>query len=72
MLPYKKVLCLTSTVVKVLTGVHIYYNHSYKMDVFHVGIFLDALASLKTMLSMNKNQSVANREAGMARGWRSA
>ena len=33
-------------------GVHIYYNHSYKMDVFHVGIFLDALASLKTMLDI--------------------
>ena len=47
---------------------HIYNNHSFRIDVFDFGIFLDALASLKTMLSMNKNQSVSNREARMVRG----
>ena len=49
-------------------GVHIYNNHSFKIDVFDFGIFLDALASLQTMLSKNTNQSVANREPGMVRG----
>ena len=47
---------------------HIYNNHSFKIDVFDFGIFLNALASLQTMFFMNTNQSVANREPGMVRG----
>ena len=47
---------------------HINNNHSFKIDVFDLGIFLDALATLKTMLLMTKNQSITNREAGLMRG----
>ena len=47
---------------------HIYNNHSFRINVFYFEIFLDALAPLKTMLLMNKNQSVSNREARMVRG----
>ena len=43
---------------------HINNNHSFKINVFDLGIFF----ILKTMLLMTKNQSITNREAGLMRG----
>ena len=48
---------------------YIYNNHSFKRSMFfYFGIIFDALASFKTMLLMNKNQSVGTREARKVRG----